>query len=1143
MNRIILAGPAIAALLIAGGAGAEVLGHWPLDEVEGQVTPDASGNGNHATVFGCTLVKGVSGAALQFDGRHSRVRCSGTPSAAPAGALTLEAWVMLEGLDFSGYPAVIRKDGHYALRFGGNTLAFLLWRQGTPVYLTSRKTDWETGRWHHLAATYDGAHMRLFIDGEEDPASPVAHSEPLDASPDNCWIGGVAGLYPFRGVIDEVRIHDRALSPEQVRASHQRGRASLVAEADVAIEPRKVGAGPPTFRKPPREITMVADGFLWIDAEDFEDYGGWLLDTQFVYLMGSGYLIAAGIGAPVQDATVEVDVPEAGAYRLWVRARNWLPQFSPGTFTLLVNGEETRVFGEADTDEWLWEDGGRVDLPAGRVEIALRDLTGQYGRCDAMILTRDMDYAPPATGEEVRQERARLTGLSLEPRFVGEFDVIVVGAGAAGACAALAAARMGARTALIQNRPILGGNASDEMGVPINGAASAHPNARESGIIEEMGRVRARFGYPKMSEPFRLAADQEPNLDVFVNQHVIDALMDGESHIEGVRAINTLTGEFTDYRGRMFIDCTGDGWVGYYAGAEYRLGRESRDEFDESLAPGAPDDITMSGCLMGGRSLSYRAADTGAPAPYTPPPWAPRFPSHEQFGREVRHFVGGEWWLEHPGDFDDIWDAERARDELLRISFGYWDYIKNVWPERARAANYALVEVPILNAKRESRRLVGDYLLNQNDVQGARVFEDRISYGGWPLDIHHPRGIYSGPEGPYDFTPHVPVYTIPYRSLYSVNIDNLLFAGRDMSVTHVALGSVRVQGTLASLGQAAGTAAALAVQRETTPRGIHADHLTDLQQTLVKHDQYIPGIVNEDPLDLARQATVTGSSTARYDEFGRTHVQRDKLHPLNMSRAMMFPVGERTRIEAVHLLLASELDEPAEVTLRLREAEESGDLSSTTDVATVTATVPPRAEGWVEFALGREMGAPFAWVRVGPVEGVSWRLMETAPLGACRAWGGDGNWTVVAGQYYALYTTPDLAVPGDYRPANITNGVTRIVGIATNMWASDPEQPLPQWVELAWDEPQRISAVYLIFDTDMNAAFHTAPLPVQCVRDYELSFHDGARWVAVAEERGNFQRRRVHRFEAVDTSRLRLTVHATNGDKSARVFEVRAYDE
>lgn len=888
---------------------------------------------------------------------------------------------------------------------------------------------------------------------------------------------------------------------------------------------------------------MVAEGFLWMDAEDFEDYGGWLLDTQFVYLLGSGYLIAAGIGEPVRDARVQADIPQAGEYRLWVRARNWLPEFSPGTFTLLVNGEETRVFGAAETDEWLWEDGGRLELPAGRVELALRDLTGYYGRCDALILTRDMDYTPPETREGIEHERARLTGLSLEPQAGGEFDVIVIGAGAAGGCAALAAARMGARTALIQNRPILGGNASDELGVPINGAASAHPNARESGIIEEMGRVRARFGYPKMSEPFRRAAEQEPLLDVFLNQHVIDALMDGESRIAGVRAINTLTGEYTDYHGRMFIDCTGDGWVGHYAGAEYRLGRESRDEFDESLAPEAPDDITMSGCLMGGRSLSYRAADTGAPAPYMPPPWAPRFPSHEQFGREPRHFATGEWWLEHPGDIDDLWDAERARDELLRITFGYWDYIKNVWPERERAASYALVEVPILNAKRESRRLVGDYILNQNDVKGARVFEDRISYGGWPLDIHHPLGIYSGPEGPYDFTPHVPIYTIPYRTLYSVNIENLLFAGRCMSVSHVALGSVRVQGTLASLGQAAGTAAAMAVRHETTPRGIYAEHLAEFQQTLLKHDQHIPGIVNEDPLDLARQATVTASSTARYDEFGRSHVQRDKLHPLNMSRAMMFPVGERPRIEAVHVLLASELDEPAQVTLRLREAAESGDFSPTADVATVTATMPPRSEEWVEFRLDHEFTAPFAWVRLGPVEGVSWRLMETAPLGACRAWGGDGNWTVVAGQYYALYTTPDLAVPGDYRADNIINGHARIVGTATNMWASDPEQALPQWVELAWNEPQRINAVYLTFDTDMNAATHTTALPVQCVRDYELSFHDGEQWVTVAQERGNFLRRQVHRFETVETSRLRLSVHATNGDRSARVFEIRAYNE
>jgi len=690
---------------------------------------------------------------------------------------------------------------------------------------------------------------------------------------------------------------------------------------------------------------------------------------------------------------------------------------------------------------------------------------------------------------------------------------------------------------------VLGGNSSDECGVGINGAASSHPNARESGIIEEVGRIKARFGYGRMSEPFRLATEAQENLSVFLNQHVFAVEMRSEHVIGAVKAVDTLTGEISVYRGGRFVDCTGDGWVGYYAGATFRLGRESREEFGESLAPEKADNITMSGCIMGERALSYRAVDTGKPAPYTPPPWAPRFGSAEEFGRNPRGFTSGEWWLEHPGDVDDVWDAERARDELIRISFGYWDYIKNAWPERERAATYALAVIPLVDAKRESRRLIGDYILTQNDVQNAVMFPDSISYGGWPLDVHHPEGIYSGKEGPYHCTPWVPIYSIPYRCLYSVNVENLLFAGRDMSVSHIALGSVRVQGTLAALGQAAGTAAALALRHKTTPRGIYEKHLTELQQTLVKDDQYMPGIVNEDPLDLARKAKVSASSEGLYEEFTRAQFQKGDAHPLNMPRAVMFPMGLQRPIQSVDLLLASEREEPTTVALHLRGAADTGDFSSTQDLAVVEATVPAKQESWVSFALDREVTTPFAWVWLGPAEGVSWRLMETAPLGSCRAYGGEGHWTVVKGQYYAFLTEPAVATKADYRAENVINGVTRVVDTTPNLWASDPAQPLPQWVELAFDAPTAVNTVYLTFDTDMNAPYHNMPLVPQCVRDYELSYHDGAKWVSLAKVEGNFQRRRVHRFDAVEATRLRLTVHGTNGCKSARVFEIRAYRE
>ena len=1136
-------------LLLATSSIAQdsLVAHWPFDEVEGVVTPDVSGSGHEAVVTSAELVKGVVGKAIRFDGRVSGVRCDSPVNLELSDQLTLEAWVNPSARPSGGFPAVIRRDGAYALRFSEGRLGFLLWFDGKVTSVVSRQTEWEPGRWYHVAGIYDGAEMRLFIDGQLDPYSPIPHTGQVDPSITAAGIGSCLGRYAFDGVIDEVKVYTRGLTEAEVAASHQAGLDSLAAQANVTVEPTFIGKKREVFRKPVRDITTVQDGFLWVDAEDFTEYGGWLLDTQFVHIMGSAYLIAAGVGEPVADATVTVNVPASGTFRVWVRSKNWLTAGSPGKFCVSVGGTLSgKVCGATDAEAWVWEAVGDYELPAGDTQIALHDETGYYGRCDALILTTDLDYTPPAEAEAIHTERARLTGLSLEPTEAGEWDVIVVGAGAAGSCAALASARMGAKTALIQNRPVLGGNSSVELGVPINGAGSLHPNARETGVVEEVGRIRARYGFPKMSAAFQKAAEDEADLSVFLNQHVFGVEMAGDSRIAAVKAVDTLRNTVTVYRAKAFLDCTGDGWVGYYAGAEYRLGREARGEFDEDLAPAVADKITMSGCLMGDLALSFRSTDTGEPAPYTPPAWVPTLPPHEEFGRSIRSVSGGEWWLEHPGDIDDLWDPERARDELILVSMAYWDHIKNAWDQRARADRYKLSFIPITLAKRESRRLIGDYILNQNDVLSARVFEDRISYGGWPLDIHHPEGIFSGPDGPFDYNAHVPIYTIPFRCLYSKNIDNLLFAGRDMSVSHVALGTVRVQGTLSACGQAAGTAAAMCVERGITPRDLGRDHITLLQQTLLKNDQSIPEVANEDPDDLARSATVICSSYQEFQEFAVEDFQDEgELHPLNMSRGVMFPRGERTRLDSLHLRLRSENADPTPVTLHLREGAEAGDFSPAEDLLTVTTTVEGDAESWVSFPIGRDIDAPYIIAWLERAEGISWRLMSAAPLGSCRAYGSgtDNVWTVVEGQYYGFHTDPPVAIRANYEPENLNNGIARIVGESPNMWASSARETLPQWIELSWPEPQSIGAVYLTFDTDLNASWHNVPLPRQTVRDYTLAYHDGERWVTLVEEQSNFQRRRVHRFDAVATTRLRLTVHATNGVKHARVYEIRAYSE
>ena len=364
-------------------------------------------------------------------------------------------------------------------------------------------------------------------------------------------------------------------------------------------------------------------------------------------------------------------------------------------------------------------------------------------------------------------------------------------------------------------------------------------------------------------------------------------------------------------------------------------------------------------------------------------------------------------------------------------------------------------------------------------------------------------------------------------------------------MTHIALGSIRVEATLATLGQAAGTAAALCLRRGVAPRELGEHYIGELQQTLLKYDQYIPELKNEDPADLARSAAVTASSTRSFTEFAKGSSRGAEQHELVTPRAEMFPRGGTAHLRALHLLLNSELTAPAEVVLHLRGAAAADDFSSTQDVATATAKVPAGRRVYVAFKVDCDVSTPHLWVSLPKTPGISWSLMEGAPSGSCRAYGGGAGkpWTVVKNQNYAWYCDPPLRFPTDHRPENVIDGVARIVGTESHAWASDPKQPLPQWLELAFPKPVALDTVQLTFDTRMNSRFPEAPVAPECVKDYRLSYFDGKGWVELAAVKDNFLRHRIHRFAPVTASKIRLTVEATQGDPSARVFEIRAYRE
>lgn len=434
-----------------------------------------------------------------------------------------------------------------------------------------------------------------------------------------------------------------------------------------------------------------------------------------------------------------------------------------------------------------------------------------------------------------------------------DFDVCVIGGGMAGMCAALASARNGARTCIVQDRPVFGGNASSEVRMWICGAHGKHN--KETGLLEEI-QLENYYRNPSLNYSIwdsvlwgKIA--YQPNLTTFLNTTCTNAVMDGDT-IAAVECWTLTSQTWHTISAKQFIDCSGDSVLAAVTGAEFRTGRESRHEFNEDIEPNQADDRTM------GNSLLIQVRKTDEPQPYVAPRWAYKFRSksdlpHRMNGVKAHNF----WWIEVGGLYDTIKDAEAIRDELMRVVWGVWDYIKNYADDRAEAENWALEWVGSLPGKRENRRYVGDLILTQNDVRAAGAdgyFDDVIAYGGWSMDDHHPAGIYY-PGKPTLFHPAPSPYAIPYRTLYSKNIRNLLFAGRNISVTHAALSSTRVMATCALLGQAAGTAAALCVRHDATPRAFASgERLRELQRTLMDDDCWLPGVKRElNP--LSRHAT------------------------------------------------------------------------------------------------------------------------------------------------------------------------------------------------------------------------------------------------------------------------------------------------
>jgi hypothetical protein len=434
-------------------------------------------------------------------------------------------------------------------------------------------------------------------------------------------------------------------------------------------------------------------------------------------------------------------------------------------------------------------------------------------------------------------------------------DLVVVGGGMAGICASLAAARNGAKVVLVQDRSVLGGNASGEVKMHIVGAdCHGHrPGTRESGIMEELRlEDSARNPHRSYSQWELLLYEKiklEANITLLLDTTCISCTKNGEN-IKTVTALRNSTDDVFEISGTFFADCSGDSRLAMEAGADYHVGREAKSDFNESLARDTADRETLGSSIL----LTGKKYDT--PQKFIAPDWIRKFTKADLFQRPINSYEYGYWWFEWGGQFDTIKDNEMIRHELLRITLGIWDYIKNSG-DHPDSANWALDWVAPIPGKRESRRLLGPHILTQHDVQKGRLFDDSIAYGGWAMDIHPPSGVDAVNEPPFTPTHIDQVYGIPFRCLYSRNIPNLLFAGRNISATHVAFASTRVMATCAVMGQAIGTAAAIASRNR---RALSELVISDLQQLLLKDDAYIPSLKNNDSKDKARHAVVNASS-------------------------------------------------------------------------------------------------------------------------------------------------------------------------------------------------------------------------------------------------------------------------------------------
>ncbi len=732
-------------------------------------------------------------------------------------------------------------------------------------------------------------------------------------------------------------------------------------------------------------------------------------------------------------------------------------------------------------------------------------------------------------------------------------DLAVIGGGLAGTCCAITAARAGLNVVLLQDRPVLGGNASSEVRLWALGATHHMGNnnrfSREGGVMGEIfveNFARNPEGNPVLFDALLLEKAQgESSLTLLLNTAVQEVVRDGEGPVTAVRGYCSQNQTYYRVAAPYFCDASGDGVVAYQAGAAFHMGAEDREEFAEGFAPDEGF-----GQLLG-HSIYFLAKDVGKPVRFVAPEWAyrdieDRIPRHKLLNpaRTGCHL----WWMEYGGRLDTIAESENIKWELWRVVYGVWDYMKNSgkFPE---AETMTLEWMGLIPGKRESRRFEGPHMLTQADVVQRRRRADDVAHGGWSIDLHPADGLYSE-IAPSLHLHAAGVYPIPLRCCFSRNVPNLFLAGRIISASHVAFGTTRVMATGAVVGQAVGMAAAVCLREKLTPAELaEPDRAGLLQRELLRTGQHIPGVALDDPDDLARRATVSATS-----ELDLADLPADgPWQRLDRSTGLWVP-AEPGPVPPIGLTVRAEAD--TTVRVELRTAELPDETTPCVTLASAEIDVPAGADHEMTVDLGAQidtdryvMLAVMANEHVS-VKTTSWRV---SGVSAVRYGGSQRGLEDRGGQSFEFWMPtrrpgghamaarwPGV---GRFAPANVTNGLQRPTAGA-NAWVASLDDPTPA-LTLTWPEPVTVGRVELAFDVDYDHAMETVhyghpewAVPM-CVRSYVL--RDAAGNV-LAESDANHQARAVHRFDAVTTDRLTLEVRQMNGQAPAAVFEVRAYE-